>query len=262
MRLPPFALVVAPLFSLACMTSDGVDGDGCALTDPRGAVTIEAFTGSGFEGLRVTLGFQRQPSPRDAINCTRRTAGACTITTCLQRPIDFVNGEPTCPGATAGEVRLRRESGVTYATSSGAQFTLAPPPTAGESFDVRSTGGIVPAFAGRVALPPRLSITAPAEIVRGTTLTVASGEGLTVRWAPIASRVVVTTRGGNGDTTAECTYDGTAGEGRVPTEALGDDAASIAVTSYNETRLVAGAYPITLQARWQGAVSGLVVRAP
>lgn len=251
-------LVMAPLFTLACVTPDGVDGDGCALTDPRGTVTLEAFAGGGYDGLRVTLGFQRQTPPREAINCTRSTVGACVVTTCLARPIDFVDGEPTCPGATGGEVRVRRASGAVYATSTGAQFALSPPPAEGESFAVQSSGAIVPAFEGRVALPPRLAVTAPAALRDGSGLRIAAGEALTVRWQPLASRVVATLQSDDVGVTAECVFDGSAGEGVIPAEALTGQAATLALTSFQESRLVAGAYPITLQARWPATARAFV----
>ncbi len=256
------ALLFVPLISLACVSSEGVDGDGCALTEPRGVVNIEAFAGGGYDGLRVTLGFQRQTPPREALNCTHRVVGACTLTTCLARPIDFADGEPTCPGATAGVVQVRRASGAVYATATGTQFSLAPPPAEEESLAVRSTGAIVPAFDGRVALPPRLTVTSPTALRDGAGLRIHAGEALPLRWTPVSSRVIATLYGSSNGFTAECTFDGSTGEGAIPVEALGEAVSFIDVTTLNESHLDAGPYPITLQARWASTARSSVSVAP
>ena len=248
-----------PTLLTACLGS--TDGDNCPLTDPRGEVTLEAFTGA-WNGLRATLHFQRSLHPREAVQCTERSTRACTISRCNNVGVDFVDGEPTCSGATAGTVRITRESGATFATSTGTQFTLSPAPSPGERLAVRTDGGAVPAFSGSVALPQRAVVTAPAALVSGGGLTLAAGASLTVRWTPVADTVVITARGNNGGTfTAECTFDGSLGEGTIPPDALPDDVSSVEVSTRAESRLTAGAYPITLRAAWPSVARALVSRA-
>lgn len=261
MRIMQMAYGLVALTTAGCLGS--TDEDGCPLTDPRGEVTLEAFTGGGWDGLRVTLHFQRTVHPREAAQCTQRTVGACTITRCTNVGVDFVNGEPTCPGATAGTVRITREGSATLSTNTGTQFTLSTPPRPGERFTVSADGAIVPAFSGRVALPQALRVTAPTALSSGGGLTLDDSAPLTVRWMPVADTVVLTARGTNGGTyTAECSFAGSLGEGTIPSDALPTDVTSVEASTRAESRIMAGAYPITLRAAWPASARSLVSRPP
>lgn len=248
-------LLALSLPALGCGTSlpgqTDENGDECPITEPRGEVTLTAFQNPTLTSLQVVGRFQRSTPARESISCERRTVGACEVSDCRNLGIDFVNGEPRCGSTSAGSLLVTRGAAALQPIEGSALVTLDRPFERGETFTVRTTGADVPAFASTLALPSAATVTGPAELLRGGSLTLRADEGLAVTWSPTTSRVLVIATGNNGGTfTAECAFDGAAGTGTVPSAALPRDTGHVEVWTESRNDLRSGAFPVMVRARW------------
>ena len=242
-------LAVVPVGCLGT-TSDGAAGD-CPLTEPRGRVAIEVFQTPQWNGMDIVGTFQRSPDARDAIRCQRRTVGACVVNQCSNVGIDFVNGEPMCSGANPGTLVVTRAGSNTFQVNGSARVTLDRALMSGETLALRTTGGDVPAFTATLTVPARTRVTAPEGLVNGRGVNLARGEDLRVTWEPTTSRVALLVTDAYGlQSTTECVFDGAAGVGTIPANALIERPGHVGVYTLEESSLQVGVFPVTLRVRW------------
>ena len=245
-------LVLLAALSVGCLgtTSEGAGGD-CPLTEPRGRVAVEVFQSPNWNGMSVVGTFQRSPDARDAIRCQRRTVGPCVVNQCSNVGIDFVDGEPMCSGANPGTLVVTRTGSNAFQVNGSAQITLDRALTSGETLALRTTGGDVPAFSATLTVPQRARVTAPEGLVNGRGVNLRPNEDLRVTWEPTTSRVaLVVTDMYGGQSTTECVFEGASGAGTLPANALIDQPGHVAVYTFEESSLRAGAFPVTLRVRW------------
>lgn len=267
MRSSPLPTIAAlSLSALGCVASlpgqTDENGDPCPLTEPRGEVTLTAFQSAALVSLQVVGRFQRSTPAREAASCERRTVGPCEVNACRNLGIDFVNGEPVCGSTSAGSLLITRGAQSLRPVEGSALITLDRDFAAGEPFTVRTTGGDVAAFTSTVALPARATVTGPAELLRGTTITLARDQALAVTWAPTTARVLVLVNANNGgDYTAECAFDGMSGAGTVPAAALPPDPGHVEVWTETRTDQRVGVFPVMVRARWTTGARASLSRA-
>lgn len=264
-RIRPFGLCWAIALT-ACGAGSlpgQTDGDGheCPLTEPRGEVTIVAYQSDAWVGLQVESRFQRSTPAREAVSCQRRVAGACAITACQRLGIDFVNGELTCGSTSGGAVLLTRGGVALPRVDGSAQLTLDHALVPGEPFALRTTGGDVAAFATTIDLPQRTTVTGPDASVRGTSLSLATTDTFAVTWAPTTSRVlVIVTANTSDDFTAECAFDGAAGTGTLPVEAVPAGLSNVEVWTEERVDQEVGVFPVAVRTRWTTGTRTWVAR--
>ncbi len=251
--------------SLGCVTHlpGQVDDDGneCPLTDPRGEIILTAYQSSAWVGVDVVGRFQRSTPVRESFSCQRRVVGACAVNDCRNVGLDFVDGEPACGSTSAGSLLVTRGADALPRVDGSGRLTLDRALVEGESFGVRTTGGDVSAFAATVHIPLRTAVTGPEGLLRGTMVSLARDEALTVTWAPTTARVLVIARGNNGGTyTAECAFDGGAGAGTIPAAALPEQTGHVEVWTEDRVDLRVGAFPVAVRARWLMGTGATLVR--
>lgn len=264
----PLGLLVAIGGVAACLGDSppgryDANGEECALTAPEAEVVLDFSEVEARVGLTLGSRFQRSLPPRDAVNCTFSTVGACRVRSCLVRPIDWADGPPVCGETTGGLVEVTRPSQGGARVDGAGWVPLAAPLPVGEVFAVRTTGSDVPAFSASVHLPERVTITGPAAFTAHGTLSLRAGEGFAVTWTPTANRVVLFfTSLSAGDEVAECIFDGSAGRGEVPSDAIRASAMMAEAMSEDRSALRAGDFPANVRARWRTDERFTVARVP
>lgn len=175
------------------------------------------FIDYGSKGEDIPDGFSRGNSK--ATECTKRKAGACELVSCkliadpgqsLAVPQYVPAGDITVKRSSGGELDLHPSVQDTYNASLPVEGTAK----AGETVEVTSTGGAVPAFTESI---PFSSAVTPAM----TKLEVAAGHDAEIAWTGGSAGTVVA----SGEAGAEekafiakltCRFDAAAGKGTIP----------------------------------------------
>lgn len=231
---------------------------------------VEVEVSAGLEMLipvttSITASFGR---PIDLLpSCRTRTVASCTVTDCLgtgdggmQEPdrLDGGTEPPLAQVPTAG--RLTVEEGATRLTlepdamSGGYQLSeegerLTP----GRSLTVTAAGAQVPAFTATLALPERITVTAPSCSFTGCG-TLDRARDLRVEWTGAQGPVTLGVTGGRDDALRIIECRAASSPGVIPAAALAGMPAEFTlfqVSRRAEATVQAGAVPVTLRATTQ-----------
>lgn len=260
-RLSVYALALS--WVAGCGTTDADREATCPATARRGAIDLTVYQGDTWNGLDVTVAFQRSPEPRAAIRCTRSVVGPCAVTECSNVGVDFVGEPSSCWSANPGALTVTRPDGAQLRVQGSARITLPRALAPGETLAMQSAGAEVPAFTASIRVPQRATVRTPTGLVGASGVTLGRDEALTVTWEPTTSPVLVTaTTSNGGERTAECVFDGAAGSGTVPVAAMPADNGSVEVSTLERVEFAAGAYPVTARVRWSTGARSPYGRAP
>jgi hypothetical protein len=207
----------------------------------------------------VTAGFGPLVAPS---TCATRTLGACTVTDCATGEGDAGEPEPTDGGAThvlsAG--RLTLDEGSTRVSlepdpmSGGYQFSEEGERfTPGRPLIVSAAGGAVPAFTATLALPERVTVTAP-RCTFGDCGTLDRSMDLPVEWTGAQGPVTLTLSSGSDAAVRIIECRATTSPAAIPAGAMTGmptEAVLLQVARRSETSARAGAVPVTVRATTQ-----------
>lgn len=205
----------------APMPSDDGGADAGSTARVRGRVTL--FAGDTTLALAELYGADGHYDSARMLGCSLRDLPAgCVITTCV--------AEPARANVHAGDLTLAVSGGASTTTSPSADgsYAVMPPAwSAGAEVRVDFAGGDVAAFGATVTFPT----------VHATGAATLGSEGdLHVTWPPLASSVSVWLVQSPGSSTrVQCPFDGAAGAGTIPREALdtldAEDTADLVILS-------------------------------
>jgi hypothetical protein len=204
--------------------------------------------------------------------CREEVAG-CT----LQRCLGYSSHQPYPEVLPAGPATLKTSGEIRACQGSADGFCFFGDSLSfqtGERFDLAFEGAVVPAFEASVTMPAALSMSSPAGS-DATPAHVPSGTSLEVRWTPLLGKVralvlqegtrMIGTVRDDVEIELECRFDGNAGNGTIPAEALARiDAghARLELAAYDQADVVARGYGIRVRAENTGGSAVLMLGEP
>jgi hypothetical protein len=246
------ALALASLVS--CATPDPTVPSLCPAADPRGYIELAVIPDANVFGrtttaLFMSAAFQRNTPPDGARRRVLRAVGHCQVT-----EWETVAGDSTsqldtsCWRASAGDLLVTRDDGTQNRFRTEALDLFSRSISPGDRFTIQNTGAEVPAFTVEVRAPQPVRVSSP---VPERLIELRRTEPLIVTWTPVPGQVLI--EAGVPDSvelTGQCTYDGNAGVGVVPIEAMPHADGVVSVSTAEQAQVKAGAYVVTARARW------------
>lgn len=251
--------------------------DAPVLDERYGYVYVGSYFAGGAESTYVQAEFRYHARPEDP-RCNNHGAGSWDVSVCDDAMSPVMDTHPR-PFPNAGEVTVRGGSEV---------VTLAPQPSTGQytyffqsrvvfegprTIAITAAGSaMVPAFAQTLTVPPRLNVTAPADLADGGTV-IDRTRDMVITWEPNATRSVQVSL------TAVSTADpprtvrlyqefyGSAGRGVIPAAALRDfmavsagQTATLIIMPVTITTLRSAGWPIQYSVVGRGVVGQVTLR--
>lgn len=237
-------------------SSSGVSGSSSGSSSggsPNGSIYLEECTASFCAGQSFFAGASFYTTAQGNGGCTVTSSGACAYYACPT---------PTqMNGVSAGTITVTGPwlgTPVTMTPGGGTnvyQYTSSSPGfSAGQTLTVTASGATVPAFGPEAVVAPQLTqLTSPAVATDGGTTIIPTGADLPITWngGQPGATMILEAAASNGQSYTLCTWNGTAGQGVVPSAALqpfSGQTGFLVYGQYNATSFSAGPFAISLTA--------------